>query len=230
MFTRLPRSAFYACAWSCVVGSTHVLPVVVADAAEVGLLRAHEVQHVQVLVPPPAQALRQLLLGLQRAHGCGGQGGRVRCRGLRTATGQRCSRRAPSPAARAAANSLMNPALSRSLWLTAALMMDSAKSSTTSTLLPFLSGDWPATALISVAMMSAGEGRRRRWRRRRLRDRPELVSRYTADCGARLIAQSSKSKGRRVVGRRLQRRVHNGSATGRRDRPEGSRYQKRPRS
>lgn len=52
----------------------------------------------------------------------------------------------------------MKPALSRSLWDTAALMTDSAKSSTTSTLLPFFSGACPATALISVAMMSAGGG------------------------------------------------------------------------
>lgn len=56
----------------------------------------------------------------------------------------------------------MNPALSKSLCDTAALTTDSAKSSTTSTLLPFLSGVCPATALMSVAMMSAGRRTRER--------------------------------------------------------------------
>jgi len=57
-------------------------------------------------------------------------------------------------------DALMKPALSSSLWLTQALMIDSAKSSTTSTLLPFFSGLCAATALMRVAITSAVGGRR----------------------------------------------------------------------
>lgn len=58
-----------ACGGQAAAGA-HLLPVVVTDALQVGLLGAHEIERVQVVVAPPPQAVRQLLLGLQRADGC----------------------------------------------------------------------------------------------------------------------------------------------------------------
>ena len=126
----------------------HLLPVVLADALQIGLLGPHKVERVQVLVAPPPQAVGQLLLGLQRADGCTRWQPRGRQRARTCAEGAGASgspRRAikrtrGSGVARRARHALMNPALSKSLCDTAALMTDSAKSSTTSTLLPFLSG------------------------------------------------------------------------------------------
>jgi hypothetical protein len=58
----------------------------------------------------------------------------------------------------------MKPALSSSFCETAALSTDSAKSSTTSTLLPFFSGAWSATADMSVATMCSETSARKGFR------------------------------------------------------------------
>lgn len=49
----------------------------------------------------------------------------------------------------------MKPPFNKSFCDTAALMIDSAKSSTTSTLLPFFSGAWADIALVKHLMMAA---------------------------------------------------------------------------